>query len=362
MINKQLLEKYITHPENLSLSTIPDMEKLVETFPYFQSAQLLYVKNLRKEHNIHYNQQLRIAAAYAGDRAMLKQLLEQDAEEPVAAGESNQTMKQSDAASELSADSLDKETSYQDAGIGNAEQMDSSTVFEKETKKEQRSDESQETRYSALSDHPSGSVADNQTTKFTESENQSENTPETPASRRKRELEQLKREMDELKKERQTIERVIREEEQRKMQRREKSAKKDIPESTDEESSKAESTEPASESKKPKARSSAVEKPVPNIGRYTKGSQRKSKQELIDRFIREEPSIKRTNTVFYDPTEAARKSILQSDDLATETLARIYLKQGKVLQAIKIYEKLSLKFPQKSDYFANQIKEIKKNQ
>jgi hypothetical protein len=51
---------------------------------------------------------------------------------------------------------------------------------------------------------------------------------------------------------------------------------------------------------------------------------------------------------------------MQSDDIATETLAKLYRKQGKVLQAIKIYEKLSLKFPQKSDYFANQIQELKK--
>jgi len=47
------------------------------------------------------------------------------------------------------------------------------------------------------------------------------------------------------------------------------------------------------------------------------------------------------------------------DGSFTETLAEIYLKQGRYDRAIEIIEKLSLKFPKKNAYFADRIASIK---
>lgn len=49
-------------------------------------------------------------------------------------------------------------------------------------------------------------------------------------------------------------------------------------------------------------------------------------------------------------------------DFCTETLAKIYLEQDYTEQAIDIYSKLSLRYPEKSVYFAALIDEIKQKE
>lgn len=84
----------------------------------------------------------------------------------------------------------------------------------------------------------------------------------------------------------------------------------------------------------------------------------KSNSELIDQFIEKEPTISRIKAEFFDPLIKAKESITDKEDIISETLARIYSNQGYKEKAIKILKKLSLKFPEKSGYFAAQIKKI----
>jgi hypothetical protein len=58
--------------------------------------------------------------------------------------------------------------------------------------------------------------------------------------------------------------------------------------------------------------------------------------------------------------ELARKSLQADEHLVTETYARILTMQGKYQKAVDMYLKLSLLKPQKSDYFAALIDQIKK--
>jgi tetratricopeptide (TPR) repeat protein len=81
--------------------------------------------------------------------------------------------------------------------------------------------------------------------------------------------------------------------------------------------------------------------------------------DLIEKFIKEEPRIKPKKAEFFSPVNMARMSMVEKDDFVTETLANIYAKQGNTQKAIKAYENLILKYPQKTAYFAAQIKELK---
>ena len=82
-------------------------------------------------------------------------------------------------------------------------------------------------------------------------------------------------------------------------------------------------------------------------------------QQLIDRFIANNPTISRPKKEFFTPETAAKKSEHLPEQLATETLATVYLNQGNAEGAIRIYERLILKFPEKSSYFVSLIEKTR---
>lgn len=84
-------------------------------------------------------------------------------------------------------------------------------------------------------------------------------------------------------------------------------------------------------------------------------------QDLIDRFIANNPRIQLSDDKFEyeDPTAHAANETL-SDTAFTESMAKIYIKQGQYVKALHIFEKLNLKYPEKSTYFADQIRFLNK--
>jgi hypothetical protein len=93
---------------------------------------------------------------------------------------------------------------------------------------------------------------------------------------------------------------------------------------------------------------------------------RRRQQEIIEAFIKNDPRI---GPIRSQPDGSAtppvdlshRTAAASTGGVATESFAKILVRQGKLDKAIDIYEKLMVKNPKKSDYFAEKIRELKAN-
>jgi len=108
--------------------------------------------------------------------------------------------------------------------------------------------------------------------------------------------------------------------------------------------------------KKEKAETAATENP--EVAQAA-SSDREKKFELIDRFIADNPKIKPGDTAT-PQVDISQSLKIDKKQLMTETLARVYLEQGRYKKAIQAYRILILKYPEKSSFFADQIKAVEK--
>jgi len=81
--------------------------------------------------------------------------------------------------------------------------------------------------------------------------------------------------------------------------------------------------------------------------------------DLIQQFLNSEPGVIKADKETSLEGDISEHSVKEDDSFITDTLAKIYVKQGLHAKAIYAYERLSLKYPEKSAYFAAQIEKIK---
>ena len=92
----------------------------------------------------------------------------------------------------------------------------------------------------------------------------------------------------------------------------------------------------------------------------SRASLKSRKSQLIDNFISKSPKIKPNQPL--SNSNIASDRTVPPEALMTETLARVYLEQKNYKKAIQAFKILSLKNPEKSGFFADQIRAIKKLQ
>ena len=92
---------------------------------------------------------------------------------------------------------------------------------------------------------------------------------------------------------------------------------------------------------------------------------KKKSHQLIDNFLNTDMPRMVTKPLSEEDKPGKIKtsleeSTMENDDLMSETLANIYIKQKYYTKAIGIYEKLRLKYPEKNVYFAQRISDLEK--
>lgn len=87
-------------------------------------------------------------------------------------------------------------------------------------------------------------------------------------------------------------------------------------------------------------------------------------QDLIDHFLQKEQGRILLNELKDEEKPAVDTPVIEEEpteeEYFTETLARIYIKQGRYQKALDIIQRLSSNFPEKNAYFADQIRFLEK--
>lgn len=104
---------------------------------------------------------------------------------------------------------------------------------------------------------------------------------------------------------------------------------------------------------------------LPATGKTSGRSKKRfiNKDEIIERFIQADPAMPKITATpaGKEILDLSKGNSIDKEELFSETLAKIYIKQQLYEKAIATYIKLSLKYPEKSVYFANRIEKIKEN-
>ncbi|MCW3070250.1 MAG: hypothetical protein JWO44_140 [Bacteroidetes bacterium] len=412
-MNRAQFISYMENPDKLSGADVTLLSGLVKDFPYFQTAQLLYAKSLHNQNSIHYNNQLKITAAYATDRKVLHKLITKKNEPeteilpPVKPMPVTEEKKIELAVAELVKVEV-KESTIVPVVENKVEEIAEIREAAKpvvKTEEEQRiekaveqivKEEVQESRIEPviITTEPGLKTAEAVIPEVKEEKKQKEPIAEIPE--KKEIIPELEREylanaadayieMEILQPEplseadyvldESEIKEV--EEPEQKEERPVETVESNFVLNTAKESEALVKPLPAEDSfdsKQPHSFSdwikhAAAAEKAATPGKESPAEEKKESEshsgtlsdfDLIDRFIREEPKIARHKTEFFNPVNMAKQSVADDITFVSETLAKIYVLQGNYVKALDAYENLRLKYPEKRLYFAAQIKNLRK--
>ena len=299
----------LANPQKINSGDVTELDIIIKKYPYFQSARALQLKGLKNQESFLYNDALKLSAAHTTDRDILFEYI---TSEKFVQNEISQSILQYDPSieeievvSENISEQLSVEIDNQlKAERQKAEAILNPELFQRKVESVTKLVEKEETKEVFVEAEKEEVLDTDQPLEFTKNDTYSFSewlklTKPQPIDRSKEDFENA----DKI---------------------------------SEEPSFSTEETAPAQEEKD-------------------------RKFELIDKFIQERPRIIPAPTS-ETPKETPATSYSQApDSLMTETLAKVYLQQKNYKKAIQAYKILILKNPEKSGFFADQIRAIEKS-
>jgi tetratricopeptide (TPR) repeat protein len=318
-LNTQTYTSLLAAPQQLTKEAISHLLEVIDTYPYFQSARALWLKGLKNEESFRYNDSLKVTAAHTTNRDILfefitsesfdqHQISQQILSNDVAIGDY-----EIEIAEDLSQTISQEQAQETKEELKKAEAILNPNLFEKKIKGVKHMIAISE----ALSKKEITSEKDSGVTPK-ESNKQAANISES-----------IKRSPSEI-------------------------LEIDSPLSFSKQDSHSFSEWLQLTNATP-IRREIVKNPSQEIAQKKK----ELKYQLIEKFINEKPKIKPPSN------KTPQKNLAidytkSSDSLMTETLAKVYLQQKNYKKVIQAYKILILKNPEKSGFFADQIRAVKK--
>ena len=302
ILNTQNYTLLLADPQQITKQALPDLVEVIDTYPYFQSARALWLKGLKNQESFRYNDALKLTAAHTTNRDILFEFI------------TSESFEQDQISLQIL--SNDQSIGQYDIEIGE----DLSQTIDTEQKQEHKQ---------ALED--AEAVLDPN-----------------------------------------LFEKKIADIEQMIAVSQEFSNKEDVSNNTNDKESASSQLgidTPLAFSKKDRHSFSQwlqLTTATPIVREEIKEQkpshttkEKEHKYDLIEKFINEKPKIKslKNSPQQQNTTQEDSKP---SNSLMTETLAKVYLQQKNYKKAIQAYKILILKNPEKSGFFADQIRAVEK--
>ena len=301
ILNTQNYTLLLADPQQVTKQTLSDLVEIIDVYPYFQSAQALWLKGLKNQESFRYNDALKVTAAHTTNRDILFEFITSDSFEQ---------------------DQISLQILSNDQAIGQYE-IEIGEDLSKTIDTEQKQEHKQAIENAEAVLNPN------------------------------------------------LFEKKIADVEQMIAVSQEFSGKED---SSNKEQQIAASSElgidtPLAFSKKDRhsfsqwlqltSATPIVREETPEQKKQKETTQKQYKNDLIEKFINEKPRIKTLKNSTQQQTLPQEES-KPSNSLMTETLAKVYLQQKNYKKAIQAYKILILKNPEKSGFFADQIRAVEK--